>query len=76
MWHKAISKRSKSKFLKTKEHDLSRRAMNEEDSLVYLYGHMEELTSGLELEEVYTEDELQTVDFEILLPHWKKAWFI
>ncbi len=63
------------KFLKTGERDLLRRSMDEEDSICYIYEHMTELTSGFELEEVYAEAELQTIDFEILLPHWKKAQF-
>lgn len=63
------------KFLKTEERDMLRRSMDEEDSICYIYEHMAELTSGLELEDVYAEDELQTVEYEILLPLWKKAQF-
>lgn len=63
------------KFLKTEERDMLRRSMDEEDSICYIYEHMAELTSGLKLEDVYAEDELQTVEFETLLPLWKKAQF-
>lgn len=63
------------KFFKTEERDMLRRSMDEEDAICYIYAHMAELTSGLELEDVYAEDELQSVEYESLLPLWKKAQF-
>jgi len=61
------------RFLKIGERDLLRRAMDEEDAICYIYEHMEELTSGLALDEIYAEDEVQAIEFEALLPHWKQA---
>ena len=63
------------KFLKLGERDIARRAMDEEDALCYIYEHMEELTSGLALDEIYAEDEVQTIELETLLPLWKQVQF-
>ena len=61
------------KFLKMEEKDFLRRSIDEEDSIEFIYEHMEEVMSSLALEEVYEEDELQIVDFSTLLPYWEKA---
>lgn len=63
------------KFLKLEERDMLRRSLDEEDSICYLHEHIDDLAGGLELEDVYEEYELQIVDFERLLPYWKKAQF-
>lgn len=63
------------KFLKIEERDMLRRCMDEEDSICFIYEHMAELTSGLELKDVYSNDEIYGVDFETLLQHWKKAQY-
>jgi hypothetical protein len=61
------------KFLTTEERDMLRRSMDEEDAICYIHNHMEDVVSGVALDEVYEENELQLIDFEILLPYWKKA---
>ena len=63
------------KILKTKERDLLRHSLDEEDSICYLHEHIEDLTNDLELKDIYEEYELQTVAFERLLPYWEKARF-
>lgn len=61
------------KFIKTQERDILRRSIDEEDSLSYIYEHMEELIDGFELDEVYEETEVQVVEYETLLEYWCEA---
>lgn len=63
------------KHLRTEERDMLRRQLDEEDAICYIHNHMEALVDDTELEDVYEEDELQLIDFEALLPYWKKAQF-
>ena len=50
-----------------------RRSLDEEDAICFIHNHMEELVEEISLEDVYEENELQLIDFETLLPYWKKA---
>ena len=61
------------KFLKTEERDMLRRSMDEEDAICYIHNHMEDVVSGTALDDIYEENELQLIGFEVLLPYWKKA---
>lgn len=61
------------RLLKTEECDMMRRSMDEEDAICYIHNHMEDLVSGLALEDVYEENELQLIEYETLLPYWKQA---
>ena len=61
------------KLLKTEERDMLRRSLDEEDAICFIHNHMEELVEEISLEDVYEENELQLIDYETLLPYWKKA---
>ena len=61
------------RHLKTEERDMLRRSMDEEDAICYIHNHMEGVVSGLTLDVVYEENELQTIEYETLLPYWKLA---
>ena len=61
------------KSLKTEERDMLRRALDEEDAICYIHNHMADLVSGLPLEDIYEENELQQIDLETLLPYWEKV---
>ncbi len=61
------------KFLKTEERDMLRRSMDEEDAICYIHNHMEDVVSGTALDDIYEENELQLIDFEVLLPYWEKT---
>ena len=50
-----------------------RHALDEEDALSYIHNHIEAIADGCSLEDVYEEDELQTIDFDTLLPYWEQA---
>lgn len=63
------------KFMKTQVRDMLRTSLDEEDSIIYLHENIEALIDGLELKEVYEEYEIQAVEYERLLPYWKKAQF-
>ena len=63
------------KFLKTKVRDMLRCSLDEEDSIIYLHENIEALVGGLELKDIYEDYEIQTVEYERLLPYWKKAQF-
>lgn len=57
----------------TEERNMLRHALDEEDALSYIHNHIEAIADGCSLEDVYEEDELQTIDFKTLLPYWEKA---
>ena len=59
------------RYLKTEERDMLRRSMDEEDAICYIHNHMEDVVSGLDLDAVYEENELQLIEYETLLPYWK-----
>lgn len=61
------------RLLKTEERDMMRRSMDEEDAICYIHNHMDDIVSGIALEDVYEENELQLIEFETLLPNWKSA---
>ena len=61
------------KLLKTEERDMLRRSLDEEDAICYIHNHMEEFVEERNLEDVYEGNELQLIDYETLLPYWKKA---
>lgn len=61
------------RHLKTEERDMMRRSMDEEDAICYIHNHMEDVVSGLALDDVYEENELQLIEYETLLPYWKLA---
>ena len=52
---------------------MMRRSMDEEDAICFIHNHMEDVVSGIALEDVYEENELQLIEFETLLPYWKSA---
>lgn len=47
--------------------------LDKEDAIQYIYNHMSELVAGERLEDVYEEEELQSIDFVDLEPLWKRA---
>lgn len=44
------------KMFHLEKKDLSRRALQEEDALSFIYAHLDEVAAGVDLDEVYEED--------------------
>lgn len=52
------------------------KALDEEDAIIYIHDHMEEVVLGKSLGEVYAESELQKIDYLALEPLWNRAQFL
>ena len=52
------------------------RKLNEEDAIRYIYNHMAQLVEEEDIDDVYEDTELQSIDLEDLKPLWEKAQMI
>ncbi len=60
-------------FMFTEQRNMYKSAIDEADALCYIQENAEAFASGCDLENIYDEHEPHYIEFEILLPYWKKA---
>ena len=57
----------------TEQRNMYKSAMDEADALCYIQENADAFVSGCDLENIYDENEPHHIEFETLLPYWKKA---
>ena len=58
------------KLMFTEQRNMYKSSMDEADALYYIQENADAFVSGCELENIYDENELYYIEFEILLPYW------